>query len=162
MNLKFLVAIISIILALGLVGCGGGDSNDNTSQQNGTESTTSDQETGQDQTEDSSEQSEMGNQLDEALVEQGMMLASAQGCIACHSSDGSTSVGPTWLGLYGSERTFTDGTTAMADEDYLRQSMIEPNAQVVEDYQPNLMISYESLEDSQINALIEYMNSLAE
>jgi cytochrome c oxidase subunit II len=53
------------------------------------------------------------------------------GCDACHSIDGTTRLGPTWLGLYGSERIFTDGSSTVADEAYLRESILAPDALVV-------------------------------
>ena len=47
-------------------------------------------------------------------------------------------MGPTWLGLFGSERRLEDGTTVLADEDYLRESILDPGKQIVAGY-PNVM-----------------------
>ncbi len=55
------------------------------------------------------------------------------GCMGCHNTDGSESVGPTWRGLWGSNRTFVDGTTRVADENYLTQSIRAPQSQVARD-----------------------------
>jgi cytochrome c oxidase subunit 2 len=73
--------------------------------------------------------------------QRGEYWASAEGfgCIACHSLDGNPGVGPTWLGLYGREETMTDGTTIVADDEYIRNSILNPNAQIVEGYNPNIM-----------------------
>lgn len=60
------------------------------------------------------------------------------GCEACHSLDGSRVVGPSWLGLYGSERVFEDGTSTIADEAYITNSILHPADQIVEGY-PNAM-----------------------
>jgi hypothetical protein len=57
-----------------------------------------------------------------------------KGCAACHSVDGSPGVGPTLRNLYGSERLLTDGTTVIADADYLIESIIDPGAKIVEGY----------------------------
>jgi mono/diheme cytochrome c family protein len=98
-------------------------------------------------------------------VEEGKRLAELMGCVACHSADGSTlgKVGPTWKNLAGSRVRFTDGTTAIADSDYLRESIRKPTAKIVKDYDKSDagMPSYEGvLTDPQIEALVLYIESL--
>jgi cytochrome c oxidase subunit II len=92
----------------------------------------------------------------------GLRVSEQNGCIACHSVDGSTSVGPTWLGLYGSERQLVDGRTLIADEDYLHIGIVDPNEHVVTGYPPNVMPrNYdELLTDQQIANIIAYIRSL--
>ena len=53
--------------------------------------------------------------------------------MGCHNTDGSESVGPTWRGRWGSNRTSDDGTTRVADENYLTQSIRAPQSQVARD-----------------------------
>jgi len=96
---------------------------------------------------------------------EGQRLAALMGCVACHSVDGTVTgkTGPSWKGLYGSERTFTDKTKGVADAAYLRQSILEPSAKVSTGF--NLadagMPSYAGvLTDAQIDALILYIQSL--
>ncbi len=60
------------------------------------------------------------------------------GCNSCHSLDGSRVVGPSWLGLLGSERQFEDGTSAIANEEYIRNSILYPAQEIVQGY-PNAM-----------------------
>jgi cytochrome c oxidase subunit 2 len=69
------------------------------------------------------------------------------GCVACHSVDGSAGVGPTWLGLFGRQENLDDGTTILVDDAYLRESILYPNAQIVEGYLANIMSNqdYETL-----------------
>lgn len=98
-------------------------------------------------------------------AEEGKKTAELMGCVACHSADGSTlgKVGPTWKGLFGRERKFSDGTIGMANEAYLQQSIREPAARVVSgfDKSDTGMPSYEGvLSDAQIQALILYIKSL--
>lgn len=98
-------------------------------------------------------------------VEEGRRMAELMGCAACHSIDGTTlgKVGPTWKGLFGSERRFADGTRTVANEDYLRQSIREPSARVVQgfDKSDTSMPSYEGiLSDAQIEALVLYVRSV--
>ena len=58
------------------------------------------------------------------------------GCTACHSLDGSDAIGGTLKGLYGSTRALADGTTVIADEAYLRESIVTPEAKVVKGLDP--------------------------
>ncbi len=94
------------------------------------------------------------------LVDRGMQLAQNRGCLGCHSVDGSDAVGPTWRGLFGRETPLADGSTVQADQDYLRESILQPTAKVVEGYQP-VMPPYD-LGDEELDALIAYIESLSE
>jgi mono/diheme cytochrome c family protein len=98
-------------------------------------------------------------------VEEGKRLAELMGCVACHSADGSSlgKVGPTWKGLARARVRFTDGTTAVADADYLRESIRKPAAKIVKDFDKSDagMPSYEGiLTDAQVEALVVYIESL--
>jgi len=99
-----------------------------------------------------------------AGAELGANVAQMQGCQACHSLDGSQLVGPTWLGLYGSQVALEDGTTVVADEEYLRRSILETNAEIVKGYPANVMpsIYQDTLSEEQVDALVEYIKSLAD
>jgi cytochrome c oxidase subunit 2 len=96
--------------------------------------------------------------------ELGATVAQTQGCLGCHSIDGSQLVGPTWLGLYGSQVTLDDDTTVIADEDYLRRSILETNAEIVKGYPASVMPGTyaDTLSKEQVDALLEYIESLAE
>ena len=90
-----------------------------------------------------------------SLVEQGRMLADSRACLVCHTIDGSTGIGPTWQGLFGKTETFTDGTTVVVDADYLRESILNPNAKVVEGFAPAMPPG--SYTDEELEALITYI-----
>lgn len=91
----------------------------------------------------------------------GKRLAETQGCITCHSLDGSRIVGPTWKGLYGAQITLADGSTVTADDTYLRTAIVDPNVQVHQGYPPNVMQSYQNtLSDEQINNIIAFIKTL--
>lgn len=93
--------------------------------------------------------------------ERGKNLAVATGCMACHSTDGSQGAGPTWKGLAGSDVTLTDGTTAKADDVYLKESILQPNAKIVKGFQPTMPQNYrQKLSDDQISDIIAYIKSL--
>jgi cytochrome c oxidase subunit 2 len=92
----------------------------------------------------------------------GAKVAQLQGCIACHSTDGSTLVGPTWKGLYGEEVELEDGTKVTADDEYLRTAIVDPNSQIVSGFLANLMPTDfgDKLSDEDINNVIAYIKSL--
>jgi cytochrome c oxidase subunit 2 len=95
-----------------------------------------------------------------APAEWGEQLAQDYACATCHSTDGSQMTGPTWQGVFGHEVTLSDGSTVTADENYIRQSILEPNSQVVEGF-PAVMNTYQGqLNEEQINAIIEYIKTL--
>ncbi len=97
----------------------------------------------------------------EVSVERGKTISTENACGACHSTDGSSMVGPTWQNLYGSERPLEDGSTVIADEEYLYESIVEPSAKVAEGYPPS-MVPYDHLSESEINSLIEYIKSFSD
>jgi cytochrome c oxidase subunit 2 len=91
----------------------------------------------------------------------GETLYNRRGCNQCHSIDGKSGIGPTWKDLYGAQRQFTDGTTVVADENYIKESILYPGRKVVAPY-GNVMASYlGQLNDREIAALIEYMKSVS-
>jgi cytochrome c oxidase subunit 2 len=94
-------------------------------------------------------------------AQQGEQLSQNSGCLSCHSVDGSAMVGPTWQGLYNSERQMTDGSTVTADEEYLRTSILDPQSQIVEGFDPIMPAAYTGLSDEDLMAIIEYIKSLA-
>ena len=90
-------------------------------------------------------------------VEYGALLYEQQVCNTCHSIDGSRKVGPTFQGLYGKEHAMADGSTVVADEDYLRESILQPGAKIVEGYQNVIPASYTGLNEQQLSALIAFI-----
>ncbi len=96
----------------------------------------------------------------------GFNILRTQGCTACHSSDGSKLVGPSFLGLLNSERLVSEGGekfTVTADRDYIEESIYDPNSQIVEGYQRGMMQSYEGIiSQEDIDKIIEYLESLNE
>lgn len=104
---------------------------------------------------------EAGDTLDESIppAELGRQLVERQGCLACHSTDGSRLQGPSFQGIFGRTTTLSDGTTVTNDENYLRQSILEPASQVVQGFPP-IMPTYASLNDRQIDAIIEYLKTI--
>jgi cytochrome c oxidase subunit 2 len=97
---------------------------------------------------------------------QGLDIMKNQGCIACHSTDGSKIVGPTFLNLFGSQQVvIRDGAefTVTANEAYIKQRILDPSYQVVKGYPKGIMQSYKGLvSEEDISKIIEYLKSLNE
>ena len=77
----------------------------------------------------------------------------------CHSMDGSAKTGPTLLGVLGRVEQMADGTTLTVDENYIRESILEPNARVVAGYEPVMPTYQGRLKDEEIMAIIEYLKA---
>ena len=133
----FKVAGLAMLVVLLTIACGGGSS----PASDGATATTAVEATG---------------------VPDGQSLSNTYGCTACHSADGGKGVGPTWQGIYGKEESLNDGTTVMVDEAYLRESILDPNAKIVEDFLPGIMPADfgEKLTGSEIDLLIDYIKVL--
>jgi cytochrome c oxidase subunit 2 len=93
------------------------------------------------------------------LVDQGRALAGAKGCVACHSIDGRTVVGPTWKGLFGKMESMDDGTTAKVDEEFLRGFIRNPTARSVKGYPP--VMPKVELTEPELDALVAYIKAQA-
>lgn len=84
-------------------------------------------------------------------------------CVGCHTTLGGSATGPTFLGLWGSEVNLESGEKVIADDAYLRMSIVDPNAQIVAGYEPDMMPDFfgERLTEEDINNVIEYIKSLS-
>lgn len=87
----------------------------------------------------------------------GEKLYNLKGCFACHSLDGAVVIGPSFKGIYGTDRTFADGSTGTVDDNYIRESLLNPTAKVVEGFQPSMPPFQGQLEEVDIAGLIEFI-----
>ncbi len=83
-------------------------------------------------------------------------------CMGCHSVDGTQKLGPTWKGLAGSQVKLADGSTVTADAQYLHDSIVNPNKQVVAGFPQGVMPQDygTTFSDQQIQDIIAYIESL--
>jgi cytochrome c oxidase subunit 2 len=93
----------------------------------------------------------------------GEKLYKENACMTCHTVDGSKGTGPTWKGMWGNpvalNADLSGGVgTATVDDNYVRESILKPNAKVVAGFNP-VMPPY-TLSDKQIDAIIEYQKTL--
>jgi cytochrome c oxidase subunit II len=97
---------------------------------------------------------------------EGLAIMNDQGCNACHSSDGTKIIGPSYLGIWGKQVVVVrDGkdVTITVDSAYIKKSIYDPNFEVVKGYQKSLMQSYEkSVSEKDITKIIEYLKTLEE
>lgn len=88
----------------------------------------------------------------------GFAVADSEGCMSCHGVDGRDSVGPTWDGLHGSAVVLDDGSTVVADADYLRLAITDPDAQIRDGY--TLRMPGNRLDPDEVDAVVAYLQEL--
>jgi mono/diheme cytochrome c family protein len=101
----------------------------------------------------------------EPTVERGQEAITANACGTCHNEDGSPGgIGPTWAGLFGSEGEVItaegETITVTKDEDYIRESIVDPNAAKSVDYAQGVMAPYGYLSEVEIESIILYIKNL--
>jgi len=91
-------------------------------------------------------------------------LFSDYGCVGCHSNDGSILVGPSFKDIYNKEVTVTtNGKTRVIkrDELYLKNSILEPNSDIVEGFPSNLMPSFKNvIKEDELNTIINHFKGV--
>jgi len=95
-------------------------------------------------------------------VGRGQKYIKENGCTGCHSIDGSKLVGPTFMGLFGHSVQLADGASVTADQNYLKESILEPNAKIVKGFPPNIMPKNygQALTEDQVNDIIAFLESI--
>jgi cytochrome c oxidase subunit 2 len=92
----------------------------------------------------------------------GLALLEKYNCLGCHSLDGSKKVGPSLKGVFGSMVRVTRGgkpAVELANEAYLRESILAPSAAIVEGFPP-IMPVIKELTDAEVTALVAYLKVL--
>jgi cytochrome c oxidase subunit 2 len=95
------------------------------------------------------------------LAETGQKLFNDLGCVTCHRSD-TQGRGPDLAGIFGKTVVLQDGRTLTVDENYIRESILEPGAKVVQGFKPIMPTFQGQVSDEQLNALVDYVKSLGE
>ncbi|MCX7016652.1 MAG: cytochrome c oxidase subunit II [Candidatus Sumerlaeota bacterium] len=94
-------------------------------------------------------------------AEAGEKIYHIRGCAQCHSLDGTAGTGPSFKGLWGSTVTMSDGLKVVVDENYVRESILQPQAKVVAGFQPVMPTFQSRLKDQDILDVIEFLKTLA-
>jgi len=96
-----------------------------------------------------------------SLSEQGEKLFTQNGCSTCHLLDQQGRC-PVLRGLHNKPVQLADGRTVLADDAYLRESILQPNAKIVAGFEPNIMPNFQGqLSEEQVIQLIAYIKSLS-
>lgn len=90
----------------------------------------------------------------------GAMLYEKKGCVACHSIDGSAKVGPSFQHDFGTEVPLNDGSKVKMDENYIRESILAPQAKARPGYPPSMPSFEGQLKEKEIEGLIAFIKSL--
>lgn len=102
-----------------------------------------------------------GGPKEMSLVDKGRKVYVQRACIGCHTLDGKPSTGPTWKGLFGSKRFFADGGSATADENYIRESVWEPNKHISKGFPSGQMPAFKGMvTEEDMSAVIELIKSV--
>jgi cytochrome c oxidase subunit II len=83
-----------------------------------------------------------------------------KGCNSCHNLDGTRSKGPSWKGIWGKMEKLNNGTTVLVDEAYVRESMMQPQAKIVEGFEPIMPTFQGLLKENEIKGLVAFIKSL--
>lgn len=96
--------------------------------------------------------------------DQSLTLLNDNSCLGCHSTDGSVLVGPSFKGLYGSDRkVIVNGsvTVVKGDESYLREAIMDPDAKIADGFSEGIMQPYKDvLTEKDVELIIKYLKEL--
>lgn len=95
----------------------------------------------------------------ETMAAYGQRVATIMGCGACHSNDGSVKVGPSFKGVYGKTEELSDGSRVEVEDNYIRESLLDPNGKIVAGFPAQMPTFQGKLDDQQIAAIIEYIKA---
>jgi len=94
------------------------------------------------------------------LSASGEKIFAELGCVTCHRTDGQGR-GPNLQGVFGKPVLLEDGRTVTADENYIRESILDPGAKIVNGYKPVMPTFQGLVSEEQLNALVAYVKSLS-
>ena len=89
----------------------------------------------------------------------GKKIFSSKGCVVCHQSV-SSSIAPSLVGIYGTERKLASGQSVLADEDYIRESILWSTAKVSRGYAASMPGYNDAFTSDEVDKMIAYIKSL--
>ena len=93
-----------------------------------------------------------------SMIQQGEKVFGTLGCVTCHQAGG---LGPQLDGLFGKKRTFTDGQSAVADDSYIRESILNPQTHIVAGYQPVMPTFQGQISEEQLMQVLAFIKGAA-
>ena len=103
----------------------------------------------------------VGGVSGESMIEAGARQFKQLGCATCHKSD-TSGRGPSLEGIFGRAEKMTSGEDIVADEDYLRESILNPQAKVLNGFKPIMPTFQGQISEETLLQLITYIKSLGE
>ena len=100
-----------------------------------------------------------GSGAGDPSIAAGRMVFESKGCAACHMQ-GASQIAPTLHGAYGSMRVLADNSRVLVDAAYIRQSILEPQSQVVKGFAPAMPSFAGVLNEQELSNVIDYLKSL--
>jgi cytochrome c oxidase subunit 2 len=101
-----------------------------------------------------------GNAGNQTPAVAGQQLYQSLGCVSCHGANGEGGRGPTLAGLYGRQTLLSTGQTVRADEAYIRESIINPQAKLVAGFGPIMPTFQGQVSEDQLVQLLAFIKSL--
>ncbi|MGH9032906.1 MAG: c-type cytochrome [Acidimicrobiia bacterium] len=109
---------------------------------------------------DNASPTDLGSGAGDDAADRGQDVAQQRGCSVCHSDNGDTGTGPTWKGIWGTTVQLDDGRTAVVDRDYVVRSIRDPDADVVDGFNP--VMPTLDLSEGEIDDVAAYIESLGD
>ena len=100
-----------------------------------------------------------GGATEGSLASNGQKLFQQLGCSTCHLATGQGR-GPSLIGVYGNPASLSDGTSVIADDNYIRESILDPKAKVLAGFQPIMPTFQGIVNEEQLLQLTAYIKSL--
>jgi cytochrome c oxidase subunit 2 len=94
-----------------------------------------------------------------SMASQGEKVFQKYACNTCHTND-ATARGPILIGVYGSTVTLSDNSTVKADDNYIRESILNPQAKIVKGFQPIMPTFQGQVSEEDLLKLLAYVKSL--
>jgi cytochrome c oxidase subunit 2 len=101
-----------------------------------------------------------GGRASGSLASAGQDIFQQLGCVTCHRTD-TQGRGPNLVTVFGHPVQLEDGRTVPADENYIRESILDPSAKVVSGFKPIMPVFQGLVSEEQLNALVAYVKSLS-
>jgi len=101
-----------------------------------------------------------GNTGNQTPAVAGQQLFQSLGCVSCHGAEGEGGRGPALVGLFGRQQQLTTGQTVKADEAYIRESIINPQAKLVQGFGPIMPTFQGQISEDQLVQLLAFIKSL--
>jgi cytochrome c oxidase subunit II len=93
-------------------------------------------------------------------VKAGELLYQRRGCTQCHSIDGTAGTGPSFKGIFGKSTEFSNAAPVVVDENYIRESILNPSAKIVKGYRDQMPTFKGVVSDEEITDIAEFIKSL--